>query len=286
LPRFALQNVQRAINQLPLGLGATTRRAACGLLRRVFNQAVEWDMIERNPFRGVKVPKALRHEHPFWTEKEAAMFLTAAKSTRHYATFYVALATGLRIGELLALTWDDVDLKKGCLDVSKTLLSSRNGKPVTGPPKTESSNRKVFLDPSTVEVLKAHRAAQIEQRLRTQNWQSHNLIFCRQDGGAENYSKYNYILRRQKQVLPISVHSLRHTHATFLLNKGISEIVIADRLGHTVKKNLLGISITMTARYTHVTDDMRKKAALAFVRALQKGFLEYSGQVEKVGQSD
>ena len=99
-----------------------------------------------------------------------------------------------------------------------------------------------------------------------------------------DYHAYNKTLKSQSLVPVISVHSLRHTHATFLLDQGISEIVIADRLSHTVGKgrSILG----MTARYSHVTDDMRKEAARAFARALQKGFSEYSGQAGQVRQSD
>lgn len=278
-------DVQRAVNQLPARLKASTRKAACGLLRRVFKQALDWDMIEKSPFRGVKLPRVLDEERPYWTEKEAAVFLTAVMGSKHYAAFYVALATGLRIGELLALTWDDVDLKKGCLKVLKTLLSASGGKPVTGPPKTSGSNRTVFLDPSTVEVLKAHRATQLEQRLKAQKWQNHNLVFCRRDGGAVEYHVYNCALQAQNQVPVISVHALRHTHATLLLNQNIAEIVIADRLGHVVGKKGTTI-LGMTAHYSHVTDDTRREAAKAFGRALQKGFSECSGQIGKVGQSE
>ena len=278
-------DVQRAVNQLPARLAAATRRKACEFLRSVFKQALEWDMIEKNPFRGVKLPKTQPKESRFWTEKEAAVFLTAAKGTRHYAAFYVAIATGLRVGELLALTWKDVDLKKGCIKVSKTLLSATGGKPITGPPKTSGSNRTVFLDPGTVEVLKAHRTAQLEQRLKAgAKWQDHNLVFTRRNGGAMPYETLNAFLYRQRLIPVVSVHSLRHTHATFLLSQGVPETVIADRLGHTVGKgrSMLG----MTARYSHVTDEARKEAAKAFARALQKGFSECSGQVGKVGQTD
>lgn len=151
------------------------------------------------------------------------------------------------------------------------MLLSRGGKPITGPPKTDGSNRTVFLDPGTVEVLKAHRTAQLQQRMKVgEKWQNHNLVFCRWDGGDVNYTIYNNALQVQNQVPAISVHALRHSHATFLLNQGVSEIVIADRLGHAVGKgrSILG----KTSWYSHVTDDSRKEAAKAFARALQKGF--------------
>lgn len=279
-------DVQKAINQLPLRLKASTRKAACRLLRSVFNQALEWDIIKKNPFRGVKLPKVPHEERRFWTEKEAAIFLTAVKGSRHYTILYVALATGLRINELLALTWDDLDLKKGCLKVSKNLISASNGDPVTGPPKTDGSNRTVWLDTGTVEVIKAHRKSQLQQRLNAKKWLNHNLVFCRRDGGAVNYGIYRRIILAQQYLVPtIPVHALRHTHATFLLNQGVPELVIADRLGHVVgdkSKTILG----MTAHYSHVTDDARKDAAKAFARALQKGFLEHAEETGKVGQNN
>ena len=276
-------DVQKAVNQLSVRLKASTRKAACNMFRRVFKQAMEWDMIEKNPFRGVKLPKVKSNESQYWTEKEAAIFLTAIKGSRHYSVYYVTLATGLRIGELLALTWEDIDLKKGCLKVSKTLLSATDGKPVIGPPKTDSSNRTVFLDSDTLEVLKAHRTAQLEQRLKSKKWQNHNLVFCRKDGGAVGCNLYYSALQAQDLVPPISVHSLRHSHATFLLGQNIPERVIADRLGHTSGGQ--GI-YKMTAHYAHVTDDTRREAAKAFARALQKGFLECSVPAGQVGQGD
>ena len=114
-------DVQKAVNQLPDRLSASSKKKACVLLRSVLKQAYEWDMIEKNPFRGIKLPKVKVKEIQFWTEREAAIFLTATKGSRYYSVYYVALATGLRIGELLALTWEDIDFKKGCLKVSKTL---------------------------------------------------------------------------------------------------------------------------------------------------------------------
>ena len=278
--------VQKAMMQLPSHLSASTRKEACGLLRRIFNQAVEWDMLVKNPFRGVKLPKVERKEPLFWTEKEVAVFLTAAQERKNYVFFALLIATGLRIGEAIALQWADLDFSKGCVSIAKTCIAVKAGIPEFGPPKTPGSKRVVFLDPDIMSLLKVHRAVQVETRLRVKSWLEQDLMFCNNKGKAISYGSYWKQLERLCKKAKITVvhpHSIRHTHATILLSQGVPIQIIADRLGHSPGKATTG-AFAMTAHYSHITDKERKEASLVYAKAIREALLDYTGKYVLDGQ--
>lgn len=267
LARLTALDIQRALARLPEHLSGASRHTFFGVLRSALGQAVKWGLLPRNPAEGVKSPPRSRRELQVWNEEQAARFLEAARSTRYYALFYLALATGMRIGELLGLTWDDVDLDTGVIQVRRAIATcvARTGEPVWQEPKTSAGRRRVPIGGQAVEVLRQHRKAQLEQRLRAgPEWRDYGLVFCTRKGGPlfnMNVNKALAACCKKAGVPRIRFHDLRHTHATLLLRQGVHPKVVSERLGHTSVKITLDI-------YSHVLPDTQEEAVRAVERAL------------------
>lgn len=180
----------------------------------------------------------------------------------------LALTTGMRQGELLALVWEDVDLEIGVIHVRHTLQHGSAGAWTLESPKTAKSRREVELNPSTVEALQAHRTAQLEARLAAGPlWHDHGLVFTRGDGepmrGTHLLQRHFHPFLRRAGLPLIRFHDLRHTAATQLLLQGINSKVVQERLGHS------NVGITLD-RYSHVLPGMQREAALAMERLFQR----------------
>ncbi len=158
LAKLTPLEVQRAVTALNTRFAPRTVRGAFAVLRAALRQAVRWGLLGKDPTDGVKLPPAYPGEMKAWTEGDVTRFLGAARKSHHYPLFVLALSTGMRVGELLGLKWEDVDLEAGVVHVRRTLADRSIVKGVVFmPPKTRTSSRKIPLDPFTVEVLKQHK---------------------------------------------------------------------------------------------------------------------------------
>jgi integrase len=257
--------IQHALSELPREWAPATRRDVYKVLHVALRQAVGWGLIPRDPSAGVKPPPLTQRELVVWTEEEAARFLAAAERNHHHALFRLALATGMRQGELLGLRWQDVNFEARALYVRHSLTWPSKQAPRLEEPKTRGSRRKIPLDSATVDVLRTHRKRQLAARLAAgAAWEDHDLVFPNPTGGFMRKKSLGQNMRpicREAGVPVIRFHDLRHTHATLLLRAGVSPKVVAERLGHT--------SIKMTLdTYSHVLPDMQEAA----VRALEEVF--------------
>jgi integrase len=155
-----------------------------------------------------------------------------------------AMATGMRRGELLALEWSDVDWDRATLEVSKSLEETRQGGLRIKSTKS-GLTRRFSIPASVLEVLRQHRQDQNEQRaLYGSDYANLNLIFARPDGQHYNPDKLGVRIRRVMQsagLAGVSLHSLRHSHASELLSKGAPITAVAERLGHASPNITLGI---------------------------------------------
>jgi integrase len=197
-----------------------------------------------------------RPEMKTWTAVEARTFLATAAGDRLGPLFDLALNTGLRRGELVALRWEDVDLETGQLAVRRNRVMV--GYAVSeGTPKGDRA-RTIDLDPGTVAMLRSHRTAQLEERMAWGGaWADTGLVFNREDGTALHPQTVTWHLRRLSRmagVPTIRVHDLRHTHATLGLAAGVPAKVMQERLGHSSSQ------IT-TDLYQHVIPGMGADAA-------------------------
>jgi integrase len=179
--------------------------------------------------------------------------LTAARGDRFYALYVLALTTGMRQGELLALQWRDVDLDAATIAVQRS-LSEVNGELHHNEPKTASGRRSITLPTMAVQALRSHRAAMLAEGHSAAD----RPVFCDTIGGWMR--KQNLVRRSFRPLLiaanlpTIRFHDLRHTAATMLLEAKEHAKVVQERLGHST------ISITLDT-YSHVSPSMQRGAA-------------------------
>jgi integrase len=170
----------------------------------------------------------------------------------------LAIYTGMRRGELLALKWSDLDLDSGALFVQRALSRGMTPRLEEGEPKSRSGRRRIALSASVVESLKRHRVRQFEHRLATGDaYEDRGSVFANETGGHLHpnvlYRRYSALIARA-DVPVIRFHDLRHTSATLLLAEGVHGKIVQERLGHAT------IAMTLDL-YSHVTADMQKEAA-------------------------
>ena len=227
-------------------------------LRKLLNLAVEWGALERAP----RV-RAFRIKHEFVSEDEYLSFeeadrLVRAASPEWRPFIVVALRTGLRVGELLALRWQDVDLVAGHLVVRRTLWRDLEGPPKGG------QNRKVPLSDEAVATLKAHR------HLRGP------YVFCDERGVRLSHSMVKDVVpstcRKAQLGKRVTTHGLRHTFASHLVMRGASLKAVQELLGHE--------SIEMTLRYSHLTPDVKREAVRLLDRAEKLGDIRETAAAE------
>jgi integrase len=191
---------------------------------------------------------------------QARAFLASIRAHRLYALFAVAIALGLRKGEILGLSWSDVELEAGRLHVRRTLQRVRGdkGARVFAEPKSERSRRTIELPQVIVDALKAHRVRQLEERLAAGGeWRDSGLVFAGASGDALDEwhlgDEFHALLAAAG--LPrVRFHDLRHSCASFLLAQGVSARAVMDVLGHSQ------ISLTLDT-YSHVLPGVREDAA-------------------------
>jgi integrase len=198
------------------------------------------------------------------TPDEAARLLDAAQGDPLEAFYIVALTCGLRLGELQAIKWRDVDLDRRRLNVVATFQGFEDGEPVFALPKTDKSRRVVHLSALAVDALRGHRTRQLEQRLAAGVvWQDHDLVFANGlgrplDGNNIRTRSFARLLNRAG-LPPMRFHALRHSAATLLMSQGVPVKVASEMLGHS--------DITTTLRiYSHVLPTMQDEAANAMDR--------------------
>jgi integrase len=234
---------------------------------KALDQAVKWNLIPRNPADAVKAPTpAPKEMHPLAAEQARAM-LEAARGDRLEALYVLALHTGMRIGELLALNWADVDLHAATVRVRRTLTRGQDGRGyVVGATTKSGKGRRVRLTPRAVEALKRHRANQAEGKLKAGGlYQDQDLVFAGEGGNTINPSNlrnrsFKPLLERAG--LPrITFHDLRHTCASLLFQRNVHPKFVQELLGHA------SVAITLDT-YSHMLPGMGSEAANAIGEAL------------------
>ena len=256
LQPYDLQALYRG--RLEEGLSSTTVHHVHAILHRALGQAVRWGTVPRNVADLVDPPRMSRFEMRALTAGEVRRLLDAARGDRLEALYVLAVSTGMRRGELLALHWQDVDLPLRRASVTGTMQRTPEGL-VIGQPKTSKSRRLVMLSDMALRALERRREIEIAERASAGPlWYETGLIFPNAIGRPlepGNLLRRSYWPLLQRAGLPrMRFHDLRHTAATIMLSRGVHPKVASEILGHAT------VAITLDL-YSHVTESMQAEAA-------------------------
>jgi integrase len=234
-----------------------TVRLMYSILHAELKDAVRKKRLSLNVCDAVDLPRMIQHEIQPLTMEQAHILLAAARQGRLECLLTVALVTGMRLGELLALRWSEVDMTRGILQVRRTVNRIKGFGITESEPKTESSKRSIVLPPFVIDTLVQHRASHNDARIKAGfKWQELGLVFPNTQGGYMRRPKLHRMYKKLLKVagLPdIRFHDLRHSAATIFLSMGVHPKIVQEVLGHS--------DITLTLRvYSHVLPSMQQEA--------------------------
>jgi integrase len=244
---------------LGAGLSARTVLHHHRILHEALHQAVRWQLLARNPADSVEPPRPVRQEMRALDEAQIGALLEAARPHPMLRfAILLAVATGLRRGEILALRWRDLDLEAATLSVRQSLEETK-GALAFKEPKTDKARRAVALPKLAIEALRQRRADLARTRLMLgPGYHDNDLVCCRLDGRPLHprsiTDAFIDLIRTSSNLPCVRFHDLRHSHATMLLRKGVHPKVVSERLGHST----VGITLDI---YSHVLPGMQEEAA-------------------------
>ena len=233
------------------------------LLHRIFGHATKWGNIKRNVVTLIDSPKVPATEAAVLQLAEIPRMFDALRGRAFYPLAVVGLGTGMRRGELLALRWQDVNLDKAMINIERSLEQTHNGLRFK-PPKSVRGKRSISLAPAVVTELRAHWRAQQEQRLALGLGKSpaDALVFADHEGAPLKPDQLSGQFARAMEAagLPhVTLHTLRHTHASQLIAAGIDIITISRRLGHhspTITLSVYGHLLTTADRAADIVQSV------------------------------
>ena len=229
------------------------------MIRKALEDAVGWNLLARNVGGSAQPPKKQKTSKATWNAEQLRRFLDHISDDRLSAAWQVGAMTGMRRGEVLGLCWSDVDFDRSRVTVNRSLISS-DYKITVSEPKTERGRRVVAIDPALVEALREHQGRQLlERAAMAGDWGNDlDLVFTRENGSPIHPQAFSEAFEGHVAAVKLpslSLHGLRHTHATLALRAGVHPKVVSERLGHA------SVAFTLDA-YTDSLPDMQETAAV------------------------
>lgn len=242
---FQLEKFYRDL--LDEGVNRGTVKMISMVINKTFRTAQKWNYIIFNVTQHVKSPAYNPPKMKIWTAEEVKKFIEGTKGTRFHIAYVLALTTGMRMGEILGLMWEDIDFERKELRVIRSLQYNRVNGIILKKPKTDYSQRTIALPDSTVEALLEHKQQQLPGVPMVVEY------LAKHPYPQDVYHEFQRQIKRL-EMPKIRFHDLRHTHATLLLQMGVNPKVVAERLGHA------NIQVTLNT-YSHVLPSMQRDAA-------------------------
>jgi integrase len=255
-------------NVKPKGLSPKSVHNIHVMLHKALGDAARKGTVVRNVVALADAPSLKarkRAEIKAWEIDQLATFLDAIASHRLAPAFFLSANTGMRRGELLGLRWCDLDLDAGRLSVRQALVSVAYDVEISDV-KTGTGRRTIDIDDVTVQALRDWFKVCAKEQVGVEP-ASADLVFVKSDGSWVHPDVFSQVFDRYVARLPvptISLHDLRHTHATLLLKAGVPVKVVSERLGHA------NVAFTMNV-YQHVLPGMQAEAAATFAQLLVAG---------------
>jgi len=276
------ENIELKINSLLNTVSSTTASDYYTVLNIAYNWAITREYVIRNPCSLVKKPKRIKKEMHVYNTEQLNKLLDAIKDKTIYAPVMLAATTGMRLGEICGLKWENINLESGVIQL-KHQLQEENKSLKLVPLKTLSSQRKIILLDYTIEELKKLQLQQEDNKSYLgDNYHNEGFVVCQNNGLPYHptYISRNYrrILKDNKHKVNVNgktknlslyellniplirFHDLRHTHATFLLSQNTNPKIVSERLGHSSIKTTLDIySHVLPGMQEHAIDNLNKK---------------------------
>jgi integrase len=274
LPAFAKSEVssiktyevqQFLSNKSCEGLSPATVKVIRNILSKAFQTAIDWELIHKNPTARVKGPSIEKKTKETWSPEEAKAFLESCDDLRWKGAFTLALHTGMRRGEVLALKWENIDFQKQTVKIKESLAYTKEYGLTFSTPKTANAFREVVISTSLIELLKELKDEQNVMKQRMGScYHAFNLVISTIDGKPvhpRNLARTFERIIEKARLKKISIHGLRHTNATLLMKQGINPKIVSERLGHA------NVSITLDT-YSHTDLDMQIETAAKLEKIL------------------
>ena len=258
--------------------GAKTKKPLSGktilehhrLLRAMLHKAVYWQLIVANPAERVQPPKARKPKRRSYDDEQTKILLEnlellSIEDTKYKVAITLTIFTGVRLGELMGLEWQDVDFKNGIISINRSSQYLSDMGVFTKVPKTESSIREIAIPEFIISLLEEYKLWYEEQKsIYGELWMDSDRLFVQADGKPMHPSTISkWFVKYVGQIgLPvINFHGLRHTNASLLVAQNIDIAVISARLGHAQ------ISTTLDF-YVHPLLSHNRKAGYALENLL------------------
>ena len=243
------------------GLSTTTLRQHYHIFSSAFKYARKWDLMTNNPLRKIEPPKKSKYKAKALSKDQVDKLLNTAKKTNLwiYRFIYTAFSTGVRRGEILGLRWPDINIDENKIFIRNTIVKTQNNSALEKIPKSSEGIRPILISEKLTNIFKKMKKSQIEKG----NYSDSNnkkYVFCMNDGRKVKprtaYNRYNKIFKKAN-LNQFNLQSLRHTHATFLLQANVHPKIVQERLGHGT------IEVTINI-YSHVVPSLQQKAVQQF----------------------
>lgn len=269
------ESIELKINNLLNTVSSTTASDYYTVLNIAYNWAVSREYVIKNPCNSIQKPKRTKKEMHVYNPEQLSKLLDAIKEKTIYIPVMLAATTGMRLGEICGLKWENINLDNGFIEIEHQLQEENKNLELVSL-KTPSSQRKIVLLDYTIGELKKLKLRQEANRSYLgNNYNDENFVVCQNNGLPYHptYISRNYrrILKDNKHKVNIAgktkslslyelldiplirFHDLRHTHATFLLSQNVNPKIVSERLGHSSIKTTLDI-------YAHVLPGMQEQA--------------------------
>lgn len=249
-------HLQNYVDDLMGTLAPQTIKIHINILNLALKKAYRLRLIRENVVDCIEVPRVKKFKNNIYNKQDMIKLLQICKGTPLELHIYLASGLGLRISEILGLTWDNIDFNENTITIDKITVRNE-GLVILKTPKTESSERTISAPNEIILMLKNYKKKQLEAKLKGEITNKMNLLFfdkneklIAQDVLSKKFNKF----LRENNLDHIRFHDLRHSHVTLLINSKVPIKVISERVGHSNINTTLNI-------YAHTLKEMDSEAS-------------------------